>query len=227
MPYTSGRGLMRSVARIGLPLVALSALTVSITLSTNGSSRDTGVQLETGSSPSAHAGAAEQVVVAGSILAPDGSVELGDYSESPTLVNSDVVSGHRWEAIVGPAPDRSGARCVEIIVDALSGGCVALQRERHEPHIGLSYPVGEMTVLAGWAPKGTETVQVVGPDGVVSSPTHSDTNEGPTSFALVNPVDTGRVQISAYGPYGDLLGTSLDVVLSPQIGRASVRARVF
>src|SRR3546814_4824045 len=32
MPYTSGRGLMRSVARIGLPLVALSALTVSITL---------------------------------------------------------------------------------------------------------------------------------------------------------------------------------------------------
>src|SRR3546814_17839537 len=110
---------------------------------------------------------------------------------------------------------------------ALSGGCVALQRERHEPHIGLSYPVGEMTVLAGWAPKGTETVQVVGPDGVVSSPTHSDTNEGPTSFALVNPVDTGRVQISAYGPYGDLLGTSLDVVLSPQIGRASVRARVF
>src|SRR3546814_5386935 len=63
MPYTSGRGLMRSVARIGLPLVALSALTVSITLSTNGSSRDTGVQLETGSSPSAHAGAAEQVVV--------------------------------------------------------------------------------------------------------------------------------------------------------------------
>src|SRR3546814_1603812 len=50
MPYTSGRGLMRSVARIGLPLVALSALTVSITLSTTGRSRATCVQLETGRS---------------------------------------------------------------------------------------------------------------------------------------------------------------------------------
>src|SRR3546814_18782353 len=109
------------------------------------------------------------------------------------LVNSDVVAGHRWEALVGPAPGRSGARCVEIIVDALSGGCVALQRERHEPHIGLSYPVGEMTVLAGCAPKGTETVQVLGPIGVVSPPPHSDTQKGPTSFALVLPTANSTV----------------------------------
>src|SRR3546814_19227082 len=77
MPYTSGRGLMRSGARIGLPLVALSALPVSLTLSTNGSSRDTGVQLETGTSQSAHAGAAEQVVVEGYIPAPDSTEERG------------------------------------------------------------------------------------------------------------------------------------------------------
>src|SRR3546814_12788528 len=86
---------MRSVARIGLPLVALSALTVSITLSTNGSSRDTGVQLEPGSSPSAHAGAAEQVVVEGSVPAPHGSVEMGDYSHAPPPVNYNVFSGQR------------------------------------------------------------------------------------------------------------------------------------
>src|SRR3546814_17326638 len=110
------------------------------------------------------------------------------------LVNSDVVAGHRWEALVGPAPGRSGARCVEIIVDALSGGCVALQRERHEPHIGLSYPVGEMTVLAGWAPKGTETVQVVGADGVVSSPNHrSEERRGGTEC-----VCTGRSRWQTY-----------------------------
>src|SRR3546814_20568459 len=70
----------------------------------------------------------------------------------------------------------------------------------------------------------SETVQVVGPDGVVSSPTHSDTKEGPTSFALLIPVDSGRVQISAYGPDGDLLGTSSDVVLPPQADYRSDRS---
>ncbi|MGI8793535.1 MAG: hypothetical protein ACR2H3_10210 [Acidimicrobiales bacterium] len=158
--------------------------------------------------------------VEGSVLAPDGRVEVEEGSGRPTLVASGDIEGASWVVVVGQMP--TGERCVEIVVQAESSGCAALDSRNTGLRLAMGFPVGESVALAGWAPPGTSRVTLTA-DGVAveSSARDESTGEAPSAFGFVVPIDAGSVTVSALAGDGSVLDVVTEHVAPPRPAAAA------